>query len=194
MYLLTNGWSLNPTSLAMIPEQCAMSWECWVLTPARAGHSRSKCLSSPKAPAWHIWQTRLCLGNCKWWPCSMGSIWDPTRNLKILCNEIFCHQWQSHVLDIIHHLSVMPEGSIYANILKDKAAAARQHPSCNSWAAVVVKQYSHLGMASPLSFFTFVALKSLALHASLENQLCKGWDGVHVSPWMADSKRTKLCT
>ena len=33
MYLLTNGWSLNHTSLAMIPEQCAMSWGYWVLTP-----------------------------------------------------------------------------------------------------------------------------------------------------------------
>ena len=29
MYLLTTGWSLNHTSLAMIPEQCAMSWENW---------------------------------------------------------------------------------------------------------------------------------------------------------------------
>ena len=31
MYLLTNGWSLNQTSLAMIPEQCAMSWKNSVL-------------------------------------------------------------------------------------------------------------------------------------------------------------------
>ena len=73
MYLLTNGWSLNQTSLAMIPEQCAMSWENSVLTSARAGHSKSKCLSSLKAPVRHNLQTHLCLGNCKWRPCSMGS-------------------------------------------------------------------------------------------------------------------------
>ena len=30
MYLLINGWSRNHTSLAMIPEQCAMNWENWV--------------------------------------------------------------------------------------------------------------------------------------------------------------------
>ena len=36
MYLLTSGWSLNHTSLAMIPEQCAMSWEKHLAAPGPA--------------------------------------------------------------------------------------------------------------------------------------------------------------
>ena len=37
-------------------------------------------------------------------------------------------------------------------------------------------------------------LRSLAILAIMEGQLCKGWDGLHVSPNTAPSKEAKLCT
>lgn len=42
--------SFDHTSLAMTTERSAMSWRCCVLTWARAQHSKSKCLISPKGP------------------------------------------------------------------------------------------------------------------------------------------------
>lgn len=36
MDLLTSSWSLNHPSLATPPEQCAMSWRKWILTPANS--------------------------------------------------------------------------------------------------------------------------------------------------------------
>ena len=50
MYLLTMGWFLAHTSLAMTPEHSATNGENSSLRSARAGHSKSMCLSSPKAP------------------------------------------------------------------------------------------------------------------------------------------------
>ena len=50
MYLLTMGWFLAHTSLAMTPEHSAIKGENSTLRSARAGHSKSMCLSSPKAP------------------------------------------------------------------------------------------------------------------------------------------------
>ena len=86
MYLLTRGWSLAHTSLAMTPEHSDISAEYCCLKPARAEHSRSMCLSSPKAPVRHNLQTRLLRGNRTCLPCSMGSKWAPMRNLKSLCS------------------------------------------------------------------------------------------------------------
>ena len=50
MYLLTMGWFLAHTSLPMTPEHSATNGEYSSLRSARAGHSKSMCLSSPKAP------------------------------------------------------------------------------------------------------------------------------------------------
>ena len=50
MYLLTIGWFLAHTSLAMTPVHSATNGEYSSLRSARAGHSKSMCLSSPKAP------------------------------------------------------------------------------------------------------------------------------------------------
>ena len=50
MYLLTMGWFLAHTSLAMTPEHSATNGEYSSLISARAGHSKSMCLLSPKAP------------------------------------------------------------------------------------------------------------------------------------------------
>ena len=49
-YLLTMGRFLAHTSLAMTPEHSAINGENSSLRSARAGHSKSMCLSSPKAP------------------------------------------------------------------------------------------------------------------------------------------------
>ena len=87
MYLLTRGWSLAHTSLDMMPELCEMSEEYCCLKSARAGlagHSKSMCLSSPKACMRHSPQIRLLRGNRTYLPCSMGNKWDPMRNLRIL--------------------------------------------------------------------------------------------------------------
>ena len=50
MYLVTSDCSLNHTSLAMTPEDCAVSLETWVLTSARAGHSKNHAIESRPAP------------------------------------------------------------------------------------------------------------------------------------------------
>ena len=47
MYLLTMGWFLAHTSLAMTPAHSATNREYSSLRSARAGHSKSMCLSSP---------------------------------------------------------------------------------------------------------------------------------------------------
>ena len=47
MYLLTMGWFLAHTSLAMTPEHSATNGEYSSLRSARAAHSKSMCLSSP---------------------------------------------------------------------------------------------------------------------------------------------------
>ena len=84
MYLLTRGWSLTHISLAMKPEQPAMSEEYYSLSFARAVHSRAVhsrriCLSSPKAPVRHNLQIRLLRGRLVCLPCSMGKIGTPRK-------------------------------------------------------------------------------------------------------------------
>ena len=48
MYLLTMGWFLAHTSPAKTPEHSATNGDNSSLRSARAGHSKSLCLSSPK--------------------------------------------------------------------------------------------------------------------------------------------------
>ena len=104
------------------------------------------------------------------------------------------HRWWSQVLGFMHRLSVMPEGSIHVDILKDNISAAQQHPMCGNWATGIVRQYASLGMPSPFSSSGIVALNSLGVQANLEAQHRKVWDGLHVSPRTAPSKGAKLCT
>ena len=42
--------------------------------------------------------------------------------------------------------------------------------------------------------FELLAMNSLGFQAKMKGQLCKVWDGLHVSPRTAPSKRAKLCT
>ena len=74
MYLLTKGWSLAHTSLAMTPKQSEMSEEYCCLKSARAGHSKSMCLSSPRAPVRHSLQIRLSRGSRTYLPTDKGSV------------------------------------------------------------------------------------------------------------------------
>ena len=89
----------------------------------------------------------------------------------------------------MHRLSKMPEDNIHAEILTDNIADAQQHPSFGNWAGGIVKQYSRLGMALPLSFPGITGLNPLGFQASI----CKVWDGLHVSPRTAPSRSAKLC-
>ena len=94
----------------------------------------------------------------------------------------------------MHCLSNMPEDSIHIEILRDNIADAQNHPSYGNWAGEIVKQYSRLGMALPFLFFGTLGLDSLGFQANMKGQLCKVWDGTHVSPRTAPSKNPKLCT
>ena len=49
-------------------------------------------------------------------------------------------------------------------------------------------------MASPFSSNGITGLNSLRFQTNMKGQLCKVWDGLHVSPRTAPSKRAKLCT
>ena len=49
-------------------------------------------------------------------------------------------------------------------------------------------------MASPFSSSGIVGLNSLGFQANMKGQLSKVWNGLHVSPRTAPSKRAKLCT
>ena len=82
----------------------------------------------------------------------------------------------------MHRLSNMPEDSIHAEIFRDNIADAQEHPSYGNWAGGIVKQYSRLGMVSPFSSSGIAGLNSLGFQANMEGQLCRVWDGLHVSP------------
>ena len=77
---------------------------------------------------------------------------------------------------------------------RDNIADAQEHPSYGNWAGGIVKQYSRLGMVSPFSSSGITCLNSLGFQANMKGQLCRVWDGLHVSPRTAPSKRAKLCT
>ena len=79
-------------------------------------------------------------------------------------------------------------------MVRDNIADAQEHPSCGNWAGGIVKQYSHLGMASPFSSSGIICLNPLGFQANMEGQLKIVWGGPHVSPRTAPSKRAKLCT
>ena len=98
------------------------------------------------------------------------------------------HRWWIQVIGFMHRLSNMPEDIIHAGIPEDNIADAQEHPSYGNWAGSIVKQYSRLGMASPFSFSGMTGLDSLGFQANLEGQLCKIWDGLHVTPRTAHSR------
>ena len=52
----------------------------------------------------------------------------------------------------MRQLSLLPEGSLHLDVLRDNIADARQPLMCANWAAGVDKQFRDLGMVSLLSF------------------------------------------
>ena len=72
-------------------------------------------------------------------------------------------------------------------------ADAQKKPSYGNFASGFIKRYSRLRMASSFSSSRMTGLTSLSFQANLQGQLCKVWDGLHVSPRTAPSQRAKLC-
>ena len=69
----------------------------------------------------------------------------------------------------------MPEDSIHAEILKDNIADAQEHPSYSNYAGGIVKQYSRLGMVSPVSSSGITGLNSLGFQANMKALQGLGW-------------------
>ena len=118
----------------------------------------------------------------------------PAIIFRELSEMPWVHRWWNQVIGFMHRLSNMPEDSIHAEILRDNIADAQEHPSYGNWAGGIVKQYSRLGMVSPFSSSGITCLNSLGFQANMKGLLCRVWDGLHVSPRTAPSKRAKLCT
>ena len=57
--------------------------------------------------------------------------------------------WWSMVLGFMRRLSLLPEGSLHLDILRDNIADARQPLMCANWAVGVDKQFRDLNMGSP---------------------------------------------
>ena len=118
----------------------------------------------------------------------------PAIVFKELSERPWVHRWWNQVIGFMHCLSNMPEDSIHAGILRDNIADAQEHRSHGNWAEGIVKHYSCLGMASLFLSSGITRLNSFRFQASMEGQLCKVWDGLHVSLRTSPSKRAKLCT
>ena len=113
--------------------------------------------------------------------CRLKKSVTPAIIFRELSERPCVHWWWNQVIDFMHHMSNMPDDSIHAEILRDNIADAQQHPSCDNWAGGIVKQYSRLGMAAPVSSSVIACLKSLGSQANMEGQLRKVWD-VCMSP------------
>ena len=91
--------------------------------------------------------------------------------------------WWNQVIGLMHRLSSMPEDDIHADILKDNIADARGVPRGNN---------------PPVATGLVALSSSTAVLAwppeNIKGQIRRVWDGLHVSPRTAPSKRAKLCT
>ena len=98
------------------------------------------------------------------------------------------------VLGFMRRLSLLPEGSLHLDILKDNIADAQQPLLCANWAAGVDRQFRDLGMGSPFTSSGIGALDSLGFMGRLAKRREQVWENLHVSPRTAPSKGAKLCT
>ena len=106
------------------------------------------------------------------------------------------------VLGFMRRLSLLPEGSLHLDVLRDNIADARQPLMCANWAAGVDKEFRGLGMGSPfvssgigaLDCLGFMSRSAKAPWAGLGRSPCvtpdcpfKGGKALHVSPlvWQA---------
>ena len=101
--------------------------------------------------------------------------------------------WWSMVLGFMRRLSLLPEGSLHLDVLRDNIADARQPLMCANWAAGVDKQFRDLGMGSPFVSSGIGALDSLGFMSRSAKRREQVWESLHVSPRTAPSKGAKLC-
>ena len=97
------------------------------------------------------------------------------------------------VLGFMRRLSLLPEGSLHLDILRDNIADARQPLVCANWAAGVDKQFRDLDMGSPFVSSGIGALDSLVVMSRSAKRREQVWESLHVSLWTAPSKGAKLC-
>ena len=67
----------------------------------------------------------------------------------------------------------MAGDSIHAEFIRDNIADAQERPSYDNWPGGIVRQYSRLGMASPVLSSGIIGLNSLGFQANMKGQLCK---------------------
>ena len=62
----------------------------------------------------------------------------------------------------------MAGDSIHAEFIRDNIADAQERPSYDNWPGGIVRQYSRLGMASPVLSSGIIGLNSLGFHAKMK--------------------------
>ena len=102
--------------------------------------------------------------------------------------------WWSMVLGFTRQLSLLPEGSLHLDMIRDNIANAWQPLMCANWAAGVDRQFKDLGMGAPFNSSGIGALDSLGFMSRSAQRREQVWENLHVSPRTALSKGPKLCT
>ncbi len=103
-------------------------------------------------------------------------------------------KWWSFLLGFMRRLSLLPEGSLHLDILRDNIADAKGPLPCANWAQGIDRQFASLGIASPFVSSGIGALDSHGLLSRMAQGRQRVWEGLHVSPRTAPSKGAKLCT
>ncbi len=65
-----------------------------------------------------------------------------------LAETLWHRTWWSQILDFMHRLDSMDEGSLHPDILSDNIHDALGNPECCNWAAGLQKQSASLGLPS----------------------------------------------
>ena len=102
--------------------------------------------------------------------------------------------WWSKMLGFMRRLSLLPEGSLHLDILRDNIADARQPLMCADWAAGVPSSsatWVWALLSFPLGLALWTALVSLA---GQQSAVSRSGKIPRVSPRTAPSKEAKLCT
>ena len=98
------------------------------------------------------------------------------------------------VLGFMRRLSLLPEGSLHLDILRDNIADALQPLMCANWATGAENQFRDLRMGSSFVSSGIRALDSLGFMSRSAKRSEPAWENLHVSSRTAPSKGAKLCT